>query len=259
MSRSTTECAPLAGQIAVVSGSSSGIGRAIALELAGAGADVVIHARESRQRAEAAAGAVRDLGRQSLVILCNLAEAAEQDRLVDEAWNWRGRVDIWVNNAGVDLLTGNAARWSIEQKLEALWNVDVLATVRISRDVGAKMKARGRGVLLNMGWDGAERGMRGDSGQLFAAAKGAVMAFSRSLAQSLAPEVRVNCLAPGWIRTAWGEQASEIWQQRARRESLLGRWGTAEDVARVARFLASADAGFLTGQTIEINGGFNHE
>ena len=81
------------------------------------------------------------------------------------------------------------------------------------------------------------------------------MAASRSLAKSLAPEVRVNCLAPGWIRTEWGEQASAEWQERARRESLLGRWGEPEDVARVACFLASPAAAFINGQIIHINGG----
>jgi 3-oxoacyl-[acyl-carrier protein] reductase len=97
--------------------------------------------------------------------------------------------------------------------------------------------------------------MAGDSGEMFAAVKGAVMAFSRSLARSLAPHVRVNCLAPGWIRTAWGDTASEYWQRRALRESLLERWGTPDDVARVARFLASPAADFITGQIIPINGG----
>ena len=110
-------------------------------------------------------------------------------------------------------------------------------------------------MILNMGWDQAERGMAGDSGELFATAKGAVMAFTRSLARSLAPTVRVNCLAPGWIKTKWGEQASRYWQDRAANESLLARWGTPEDVARVARFLASPAAVFINGQTIAINGG----
>jgi 3-oxoacyl-[acyl-carrier protein] reductase len=81
------------------------------------------------------------------------------------------------------------------------------------------------------------------------------MGYTRSLAVSLAPKVRVNCVAPGWIRTAWGETASEIWQQRVREETPLERWGTPEDVAKVARFLASADAGYLTGQVIRVNGG----
>jgi len=81
------------------------------------------------------------------------------------------------------------------------------------------------------------------------------MAFTRSLARSLAPEVRVNCLAPGWIRTEWGEHASEYWQQRAVDSCMLGRWGTPEDVARVARFLVSPAADFVTGQIVPINGG----
>ncbi len=81
------------------------------------------------------------------------------------------------------------------------------------------------------------------------------MGFSRSLAVSLAPQVRVNCIAPGWIRTKWGETASEVWQERVKRETPLGRWGTPEDVAKVARFLASDDAAYLTGQVIRVNGG----
>jgi 3-oxoacyl-[acyl-carrier protein] reductase len=97
--------------------------------------------------------------------------------------------------------------------------------------------------------------MSGDSGEMFAAVKGAVMAFSRSLAKSLAPQVRVNCLAPGWIRTSWGDQASAYWQRRAEREALLGRWGSPEDVAAMARFLCSPQASFITGQTVAINGG----
>jgi 3-oxoacyl-[acyl-carrier protein] reductase len=110
-------------------------------------------------------------------------------------------------------------------------------------------------VIVNVGWDQAEHGMAGDSGEMFAAAKGAVMAFTRSLAKSLAPRVRVNCVAPGWIKTTWGETASEYWQARAVAESLLARWGTAEDVARVVRFLAGPDAAFVTGQIVNVNGG----
>jgi 3-oxoacyl-[acyl-carrier protein] reductase len=106
-----------------------------------------------------------------------------------------------------------------------------------------------------MGWDQAETGMEGDSGELFAAGKGAVMAFTKSLARSLAPQVRVNCLAPGWIRTAWGSEASAQWQQRAVREAPLARWGTPEDVAATALWLASPAASFITGQVIRVNGG----
>ena len=108
------------------------------------------------------------------------------------------------------------------------------------------------------GWDQAFHGMPGDSGEMFAASKGAIMAASKSLAHSLAPAVRVNCVAPGWIRTTWGDQASGKWQQTAEQDSLLSRWGTPDDVAQVVSFLASDKSEFINGQVIPINGGFRH-
>ena len=251
--------AQLLGSVAVVTGASGGIGRAIALELARQGADLIVHGHTRREAAEKLAGDISRLGRRAQVVLADLAERPAREHLVNEAWNWTGKVDIWINNAGADVLTGEAARWPFGRKLERLWQVDVRATIGLSRLAGKRLKARGSGVILNIGWDQAEQGMGGDSGEMFAATKGAVMAFSRSLAQSLAPEVRVNCLCPGWIRTAWGDGASEYWQERATRQSLSGRWGTPEDVARAAAFLVSPAAAFITGQVVNVNGGFRYE
>ncbi len=245
----------LSGLTAVVTGAATGIGRATALELATAGASVLVHTRRSKDAVASLAEEIRALRVDADVRFADLGDVTTHSRLVDEVWRWRGGVDIWVNNAGADVLTGPAAKWSFEQKLEHLWKVDVTATMVLSRLVGAKMKASGSGAIVNTGWDQAEQGMAGDSGELFAAIKGAIMTFTRSLAKSLAPEVRVNCVAPGWIKTAWGEGASEAWQQRARKESLLDRWGTPEDVARVTRFLVSPAAGFVTGHTVPVNGG----
>ncbi len=252
----------LADKTAVVTGASSGIGRAIALELASVGVNVVVHARTSREAAEDVAETVRQQGRESSVILADISDPDDCESLVEEAWDWRDGIDIWINNAGADVLTGQAAKWTFDEKLDRLWHVDVLGTTRLSRLVGLRMKGRGgpapTGVIVNMGWDQVEHGMAGDSGEMFATVKGAIIAFTRSLARSLAPEVRVNCLAPGWIKTSWGECATEYWQQRACEESLLGRWGTPEDVAKVARFLASPESKFMTGQVVSINGGFRH-
>jgi 3-oxoacyl-[acyl-carrier protein] reductase len=244
----------LAGLRALVTGSTSGIGRAIALEFAAAGADVTIHGR-NRAAAEAAVAQLHAAGARSRFLLSDLRKKEECLLLVRQAWEESGGLDIWVNNAGADTLTGKAGRWSFARKLRELLAVDVTATVLLARLVGERMKARGHGVLLNMGWDQAETGMEGESGQLFAASKGAIMAFSKSLALSLAPEVRVNCLAPGWIQTAWGKTASQTWQERVRRETPLRRWGTPEDVAAVARWLVSPAATYITGQVIRVDGG----
>ncbi len=245
----------LTGLRAVVTGSTSGIGRATALALAAGGADVIVHGRRSRESAESAAAAVRALGGRGAALLADLRDEGECRRLVDEAWRTWGGVEVWVNNAGADTLTGEAARWPFERKLRELLAVDVTATMLLGREAGTRMKRRGEGVILNVGWDQADTGMEGDSGQLFGATKAAVMAFSKSLAVSLAPEVRVNCLAPGWVRTAWGEGASSAWQERVLRETPLRRWGTPDDVAAAARWLASPEAGYVTGQVVRVNGG----
>lgn len=232
----------LAGMRALVTGSTSGIGLAIAGEFESRGATVITHGRRAR------AGAER-------FVAVDLREPAAADRLVNEAWDMFDGLDIVVLNAGTDTLTGEAAKWSFAEKLEALLAVDVNSTMRLARDFGLRMKECGRGSIITIGWDQAETGMDGDSGQLFAATKAAVMAFSRSLALTLAPEVRVNCIAPGWIRTAWGETASEYWQERVRRETPLGIWGLPEDVAAAAVWLSSSAAAFISGQTIRVNGG----
>lgn len=251
----------LAGKVAVVTGASSGIGAATALALAAAGAEVLIHTRQNMAGAKKVAAQIRRLNVRTKTILADLRETGEQDRLADEAWYWRRRVDIWINNAGADVLTGEAATWSFERKLEEVWRVDVVATMRLSRQIGSRMQQLGESQdrsIINVGWDQAAQGMAGESGEMFAATKGAVMAFTRSLAQSLAPQVRVNCVAPGWIRTAWGDQATTDWQQRAVADSLLQRWGTPDDVAQAILFLASPAASFMTGQTLPINGGYRY-
>jgi 3-oxoacyl-[acyl-carrier protein] reductase len=233
----------LAGLCALVTGSTSGIGSAIVNEFQLRGAAVVRHGRRN------------PLGPNERFVSADLRDPAQVDRLANEAWDMCGGLDVLVCNAGADTLTGDAAKWSFDEKLDALLAVDLKATMRLARDIGARMKARGRGRVITIGWDQAETGMEGDSGQLFTAVKGAVMCFTRSLALSLAPEVCVNCIAPGWVRTAWGNTASAMWQERVREETPLGVWGLPEDVAAAAVWLAGPGAGFITGQTIRVNGG----
>lgn len=249
------EFSNLSGLRAVVTGSTSGIGRAMALEFARAGADVVVHGARNAAAAEIVAAELQSLGRRAKVIMADVSDVTFLAAFVDRCWTELGGIDIWVNNAGADLLTGEAAKRSFDDKLLQLYEVDVRSTLLLSRLVGKRMLTAGGGTILNIGWDQAERGMEGDSGELFSAAKSAIMGFTRSLAVSLAPTVRVNCIAPGWIRTKWGEGASEVWQERVLRETPLKRWGTPQDIAAVARFLVSREASYITGQIINVNGG----
>ncbi len=243
----------LSGYRTIVLGSTSGIGRAVALALGEAGADVIVHGR-SWAAAEEVADVIRKRSR-SASLIADLADREAGDRLVEEAWSLWDGLDAWLHIAGADTLTGEAAGLPFDAKLDLLWAVDVAATIRLCRAVGQRMKQQGHGAIVTMGWDQAETGMEGDSGELFAATKGAVMAFTRSLALSLAPTVRVNALAPGWIKTEWGRGASQAWHDRVLKETPLARWGTPKDVAQVACFLVSPAAAFLTGQILRVNGG----
>lgn len=243
----------LAGRTALVTGSTHGIGRAVALDLAAAGARVAVHGRSAAAARDVVAALAS--GRHAGTFLADLADRGAVQRLVADVVGSLPAIDTLVLVAGADVLTGPPATWSFERKLDDLLAVDLVATMLMSRGIGRWMADREGGAIVTIGWDQAATGMEGDSGELFAATKGAVMAFTRSLAKSLAPSVRVNCVAPGWIRTAWGEAASDVWQQRAIRESLLGRWGSPEDIAGAVRWLVSPQASFVTGQVIPVNGG----
>jgi 3-oxoacyl-[acyl-carrier protein] reductase len=238
----------------LVTGGTNGIGRATAMTLAAAGAWVIVHGRRPDAAKAVAEECLVRAGR-SHTIIADLTESEAVSRLARESWSHWDGLDILISFAGADTLTGSARHSSFEAKLEQLWRTDVSAGIRICREIGRRMQEQGAGAIITMSWDQAETGMEGDSGQLFAAAKAAISSFSRSLALSLSPLVRVNCLAPGWIRTAWGESASQTWQDRVRAETPLLRWGTPEDVAQAARWLASPAASFITGQTIRVNGG----
>lgn len=245
----------LAGRTALVTGATRGIGRAVALALGDAGARVAIHGR-SAAGADEVAGMLAARGRHAGTFLFDLAARDGVAGLIGAVKRDLPAVDAVVLIAGVDVLTGAAAKWPFEEKLDALLRVDVVSTMLLARGLGQFMGDREGGSIVTVGWDQAATGMEGDSGELFAATKGAVMAFTKSLAKSLAPKVRVNCVAPGWIRTAWGERASDAWQQRAVRESMLGRWGTPDDIAAAVQWLVSPRAAFVTGQVINVNGGF---
>ena len=246
----------LAGKIVVVTGGSSGIGRAIALACAGAGADVVLSYRSSRAGAEAVEKEIDAMGRGVLIAQTDIAHSEDLVRLSRNVRERFGRADVWINNAGADILTGAGAELGRMEKLDKLLAVDLRGTMDASWTAAELMRGQPTGgVIINMSWDAVLRGFPGENPELFSAAKGGVLGFSRSLARSLAPHIRVNVLGPGWIETAFGETAATSFKEKIRQQIPLGRWGRPEDVAGAAVYLASDLAGYVTGQMILVNGG----
>ncbi|HEY1305240.1 MAG TPA: SDR family oxidoreductase [Vicinamibacterales bacterium] len=248
--------AQLAGRAMLVTGASSGIGRGIALAAARAGADVAITYRTNEKGARDVEREIRAMGRRAATFRADVADEASVHALGPAAAKALGRLDVWVNNAGADILTGPAALLSDGDKLDLLLEVDLRGTILASwRAVEILSTQPDGGVIINMSWDHVLTGMAGTNPQMFAAVKGGVLAFSKSLARSVAPRIRVNVLAPGWIETSFGEGLDEEKRREIAGSTPLERWGTPNDVAGAAVFLASPAAAFLTGQTILVGGG----
>jgi 3-oxoacyl-[acyl-carrier protein] reductase len=212
--------------------------------------------RRNEAGARAVADGIAARGGRALVVRADLGTRAACEAFVAEARERLGGLDVWVNNAGADVLTGEAADWDWERKLDLLLAVDLKGTIACSYAAGAIMREQaGGGAIVNMSWDRVTSGMAGPDPELFSAVKGGVLAYSKSLARALAPAVRVNVLCPGWIETAFGEQADEGFRRSVAEATPLRRWGTPADVAAAALYLSSPAAAFVTGQAFNVNGG----
>jgi len=243
----------LDAQVAVVTGGSSGIGRAIALALAAEGADVVVNYARSETRAREVAEQIARAGGRAVAVGADVSRRAGVDRPAARTLEVFGAIHVWVNNAGADILTGEAAGWPDDEKWDRVMAVDLKGTWLCSRSAAAAIA--GEGAIVNLSWDHALSGMGNPTGAIYAAAKGGILALSRSLAREFAPRVRVNVVAPGWIKTRWGEEVDEATSRAVIGATPLARWGTPDDVASAVLFLASPQASFITGETVIVGGG----
>jgi 3-oxoacyl-[acyl-carrier protein] reductase len=235
--------ASLDGKTALVTGGSRGIGAAIARELAGAGASVVVGYRSGAEEAEAIASEVG--GR---AIRADVASAEDAKRLVEEA----GELDVLVNNAGITR-DGVLARMS-DDDWRSVIETNLSSVFYTCRAVTRGMMKRRAGAIVNLS---SIVGLHGNWGQSnYAASKGGIVAFTKSLAQELGSRgVRANVVAPGYIQT----QLTDVIPEEAKTQMLgltpLGRFGDPQDVARAVRFLCSDDASFITGEVLVVGGG----
>ena len=246
----------LKDKIAVITGASSGIGRGIAEAFAKEDADIVVNYRKSKEKAESLVEEIKQTGRRAIAVQADMGNEGDIDRLIAKTIEEFGRIDVWVNNAGADILTGTGAAAEIHEKLEHLIEVDLKGTIKACWSIMPTMQEQGHGAIVNMSWDLSTHGFQGTNPQIFAATKAGVLGFTRSFAKSVGPDIRVNMVSPGWISTSFAEEHMEDDYYQARISEIpLGRFGRPEDVAAAAVFLASDDSSYLTGEAININGG----
>jgi 3-oxoacyl-[acyl-carrier protein] reductase len=243
-------------QVALVTGAEVGIGRATALALARAGADVAVHFYADAAGAAEVVGEIQALGRRAAAFGADLTRHAEVTRTVGEAQAHFGRIDILVNNAG-GLLGRHGVAEMPEAFYHAVMNVNVLTTFLCCQAVAPGMIARGSGAIVNLTSLAAHNG-GGPGASVYSAAKAAVLALTKAYAKELAPRgIRVNAVSPGLIGgTPFHKTftAPEVFAATVKTIP-LGRAGTPEDVANVITFLVGPDASYLAGETIEVNGG----
>ncbi|NBP08356.1 MAG: glucose 1-dehydrogenase [Gammaproteobacteria bacterium] len=241
----------LDGKTALVTGAGRGIGRAIALALAAAGADVAVAAR-TRGDLDSLALEIRSHGRRALVLAGDVGRAADLESLVPRCTEELGRLDVLVNNAG-GAGPNDPLRTTPEQFLKALeWNV--LPAFALTRLAVPAMRATGGGSVINITSAAARYAQRSFSS--YGTAKAALTQLTRLLAQDFAPHIRVNAIAPGPVVTeALGKYLTPEVREAMEKRTPLARLGTVDDIAAAALYLATPASSWMTGKTLELDGG----
>lgn len=244
--------------VALVTGGGAGLGRACALDLGKRGARVAVHYMKSREGADKVVAELQAAGTEAAAFQADLTKAAEVTALVDAVTARFGSIDILVNNAG-DLIARQPLLEMTESFFRSVLDVNLVSMFLVTRAVAPGMVSRNQGVIVNMSslaaWNGG-----GPGAGAYSTAKGGVVSLTKGFAKELAPHgIRVNCVAPGLIgETAFhGRFTAPAAFESIAKGVLLGRAGVPSEVATVVTFLASGDSSFLTGETIEINGGAN--
>ena len=243
---------PLSGQVALVTGASRGIGRSIALNLAGLGANVVVNYSGNETAAQEVVAEIQALGVESVALKANVGKSEEAENLVKEAINALGRIDILVNNAGIT--RDNLIMRMKEEDFDSVIETNLKGVFNCLKAVTRPMMKQRYGRIINIS---SVVGVLGNVGQAnYVAAKAGVIGLTKSSARELASRgITVNCVAPGFIESDMTKELTEDLRSKYIADIPLARLGEPEEVAKVVAFLASDSASYMTGQTLHVDGG----
>ena len=242
----------LEGKVALVTGASRGIGRAIALALAEEKATVIINYNGSKERAEETLSKVRSSGADGMVVQCDVSDTAAVDAMVKEAVKTYGHLDILVNNAGIT--RDNLIMKMSEEDFDAVINANLKSCFNTIKAVSRQMLKQRAGRIINIA---SVSGILGNAGQAnYAASKAGVIGLTKTMARELASRgITVNAIAPGFVDTDMTQALSDSVKEAATAQIPLKRFGKPEDIAYMAAFLASERASYIKGQIISVDGG----
>jgi 3-oxoacyl-[acyl-carrier protein] reductase len=242
----------LDGKVAIITGASRGIGRSVAIELAKLGAKVVINYAGNEAAAEEVKNIIVAAGGQGIVVKADVGDVEAVDAMVKETINTFGKIDILVNNAGIT--RDNLLMRMKEEDWDAVMNINLKGVFVCTKAVSRIMMKQKAGKIINMT---SVVGLMGNAGQAnYAAAKAGVIGFTKSMAKELASRgITVNAIAPGFISTDMTAVLSDQVKTELTEKIPAGRLGSPEDVAAAVTFLASDSANYITGQTLNVDGG----